>query len=532
MPATACGLLLVSLAGCASLTGSHMQPAASSKRTPLLKAFASAQPTSEDAPASTRPSVMNGDAIDTALMVASGNRRYQNTLDLAAGLLFGSTAAAWITPLLLDAPMAAAIGFSKSELISASSAVFAGWASGCAILSPLSDKIGRKPIIRWSGVFLAAGLALPAGIGLLPSPALLAFPALLAARAFAGFGVGGLMAQAFALALESSEGARSKSGGMKINLYYCLAVCLLAAYHFFVASPAWLGLGWQVEITALAAIIAGSALTVGLVAEESPPYLMAMGRLDEAEAAIRRIASTNGVESREAGDTFRRLATTRMADESQARPAQSESEGGWAMAEQKEASPPSLWQPSTLTMSACVMAAFFAATAAWFVLNLSAGSLSDSVLLNLVLLNLVDVPAYTAAGWLAERYGTRQVARGGFIAGSLVLLSLAAAVGHAPQAAITTLALVGKVCISGAFGLMWVLPVEVYPANLRGAALGFANVFGRAGAILAPIITGALPLSSSAAVCSVIAIGGAAALSIMDRSASHESGEGRRSDLV
>lgn len=47
------------------------------------------------------------------------------------------------------------------------------------------------------------------------------------------------------------------------------------------------------EITALAAIIAGSELTVGLVAEESPPYLMAMGRLDEAEAAIRRIAVNN-----------------------------------------------------------------------------------------------------------------------------------------------------------------------------------------------------------------------------------------------
>ena len=40
-------------------------------------------------------------------------------------------------------------------------------------------------------------------------------------------------------------------------------------------------------------------------------------------------------------------------------------------------------------------------------------------------------------------------------------------------------------------------------------------VFGRVGAILAPIVTGALPLSTASAVCSVIAFGGAAALTSM-----------------
>ena len=124
------------------------------------------------------------------------------------------------------------------------------------------------------------------------------FPALIAARALTGFGVGGLMSQSFALALESSESARSKSGGVKVNLYYCLAVILIAAFHLVVASSSpLLGLAWQAEIVLLAAIILGGSLAVGMVAEESPPYLMAVGKVDEAEAALRRIARTNGIEA-------------------------------------------------------------------------------------------------------------------------------------------------------------------------------------------------------------------------------------------
>ena len=194
----------------------------SSRRVPLLAAVHAESESSAFDEAGSNP-------LDHVLEVASGGRTYQGRLELATGLLFGGTAACWIMPLLLDAPMAVAIGFAKPQLIFSSCATYVGWAGGCAVLGPMGDKIGRLKIIAASGVSLAAGFALT--VALLLSPAALAFPALVAARAVSGFGVGGLMSQAFALALESSESARSKSTGVVINLYFCLAVCLLAGFH-------------------------------------------------------------------------------------------------------------------------------------------------------------------------------------------------------------------------------------------------------------------------------------------------------------
>ena len=84
------------------------------------------------------------------------------------------------------------------------------------------------------------------------------------------------------------------------------------------------------------------------------------------------------------------------------------------------------------------------------------------------------------------------------------------------QPAITAAALAGKFCISAAFGLLWVLPAEMYPAHCLGAALGFANVCGRSGSMLAPVATAALPLWGTAAACCAVSLAGAAALAAID----------------
>lgn len=148
-----------------------------------------------------------------------------------------------------------------------------------------------------------------------------------------------------------------------------------------------------------------------------------------------------------------------------------------------------------------------------FVLNLSAGSLSSSLLLNLVLLTVVDLPGMAVAGWLAQRHGTRQVASGLFLActGVLAALSVASARMASP-AAVMALALLGKGCVSGAFTLMWVLPMELYPTTMRGAGLGFANVCGRLGGMLAPILTSGLPLPVVSALSCAMTAAGAVAL--------------------
>lgn len=46
-----------------------------------------------------------------------------------------------------------------------------------------------------------------------------------------------------------------------------------------------------------------------------------------------------------------------------------------------------------------------------------------------------------------------------------------------------------KFGISSAFCIVYVLTTELYPTEIRGLAFGLSNTFGRAGSILATIMT-------------------------------------------
>mmetsp|Transcript_42341 Transcript_42341/g.133608 ORF Transcript_42341/g.133608 Transcript_42341/m.133608 type:complete len:80 (-) Transcript_42341:342-581(-) len=60
--------------------------------------------------------------------------------------------------------------------------------------------------------------------------------------------------------------------------------------------------------------------------------------------------------------------------------------------------------------------------------------LARQAMLSLLLLTLVDVPAYAVGGWLAERYGLRHTAAGAFAVGGAILASLAYLASHGERA--------------------------------------------------------------------------------------------------
>jgi len=325
----------------------------------------------------------------------------------------------------------------------------------------------------------------------------LALLQLTAARAIGGLSLGGLMSQSYALALESSETVRQKTTGMLINVYFGVSVCLLAAWHTISRIT---GLGWATELAAISGWITLCTLAVAAFAVESPSFLMDAGRTGDAVLALNRVGALNGVGS-----------------EAEAAIAAAVGDTSLPAKDRSDPNPGGLWQTEWLLRNACVGVAFFASASAWFALNLSAGALSKDVLLNLVMLTLVDVPCYVLASKLAEKCGTQLAATRLLVAGAIVMVGLSV-LGQlsATQAAITLFALAGKGCVSGAFSLLWVLPAEIYPTTCRGAALGFANICGRVGAILAPLMANYLSLPATAASCAGIAVTGAVALTFLD----------------
>ena len=51
---------------------------------------------------------------------------------------------------------------------------------------------------------------------------------------------------------------------------------------------------------------------------------------------------------------------------------------------------------------------------------------------------------------------------------------------------IITLNMVGKFCMTAAFGTVVLYAPEIYPTNLRNLGFGMASVWGRIGAMIAP----------------------------------------------
>jgi len=200
---------------------------------------------------------------------------------------------------------------------------------------------------------------------------------------------------------------------------------------------------------------------------ESPGYLLAKGRRDEAERLLARIggASVLAVAARPGAPGKASVFTTgngRL------------NTGAWLafFCLQLIAYGFLSWAPVFLTMTGWPLAAAIRGT---LVFNLSA------------------VCASLAAGWLLSRYRFRTVALGGALGAAVALVLLYALVtGAAPQ--IATYAAIALVSVLAGFGItsVYTLLSFGYPAACRASGIGIGLMAGRAGGIVSALTGGAL----------------------------------------
>ena len=120
----------------------------------------------------------------------------------------------------------------------------------------------------------------------------------------------------------------------------------------------------------------------------------------------------------------------------------------------------------------------------------SAGySLSSSLTLLLVL-NVGAVTGLFLAGWLADQHGAKRVVLlwFGLSAAFLAVLSIK----MQNELLLNAAVFVTGVFVFSAQVLVYAWVSQIFPAHLRGTALGFAAGVGRLGAILGPAVTGTL----------------------------------------
>jgi MFS transporter, AAHS family, benzoate transport protein len=371
-----------------------------------------------------------------------------------------------------------------------SSALF-GMMFGAIFLGTIADKIGR----RWT-IAICIGLfsVFTAAAGLTHDPVTFSL-----ARFLAGLGIGGVMPNVVA---HMTEYAPRKIRATLVTLMF-------SGYAAGGILAALLGKG-LIETHGWQSVFLAAALPVLLIPvmwkylPESMPFLLAKGRDEE----LKRLASR-------LEPSYQPLATDRIA----------------VPAEDKADSAPirHLFHEGRGFSTVMFWIAFFMclfmvyALSSWLTkLMASAGYSLGSALTFVIVLNVGAMVGAVGGGWLADRFHIKIV-----LAAMYALAAISITLLGYPMPTEVLFILVG---LAGAstIGTQIVANAytgQFYPMAIRATGLGWALGMGRSGAILAPIVIGALvgmqlPLQQNFIAIAIPAVIGMIAVLLIDHSRS------------
>lgn len=338
----------------------------------------------------------------------------------------------------------------------ASSALF-GMMFGAIGFGTLSDKLGRKKTIMLC-ILLFAGFTFLGAFAESP----LQFAVL---RFIAGLGIGGVMPNVVALTTEFAP-KRMKS---------TLVAIMFSGYAIGGMASALLGRalvpvhGWEM-VFMLAGIPILLLPIIWMMLPESLFYLKRSHRDEEAKKIITKIDP-----SYEGKDFEIEPIATHAED---AAPLQA------------------LFQQGRATSTIMFWVAFFMcllmvyALASWLPkLMIGAGYSLGASMLFLFALNIGGMVGAIGGGILADRFHIKPVLVTMFTLGALSLVLLGF---NSPAPVLYTLIAIAGASTIGSQILLYTFVSQYYPSAVRSTGMGFASGVGRIGAIVGPVLTGAL----------------------------------------
>lgn len=354
----------------------------------------------------------------------------------------------------------AAIGsdwaLSTGQLGMLGSAGMLGMALGAALSGMAADKFGRRTVITWTLVIFGVGSGL-AGFSV-------NYPMLLTMRFITGFGLGGELPTASAYISELSP-TKIRGRNVIILESFWAWGWIAAALIAYLMIPLY---GWRMAFW-MGAVPALFAAAFRALVPESPRYLEATGKTEEAAAIVEQM-------EREAGLTD---------------PTDISKNNGAGSAKTKVGFL-DLWSKKYLRSTIVLWVIWFGVNFGYYGFVLWTPSLLVGKGFALVksfeftlIMCLAQLPGYYSAAWLVERIGRKKVLSI-YFAGTALAAWL---FGHGSSE--TSILIYGSLLYFfslGAWGCVYAYTPEVYPTVARGSGTGWAAAFGRLGAFTAPFI--------------------------------------------
>ena len=339
----------------------------------------------------------------------------------------------------------------------ASTALF-GMMFGAMCFGTLSDKIGRKKTIMicvgiFSGfTFCGAFASTPVEFGIL--------------RFLAGLGIGGVMPNVVALMTEyAPKRIRSTLVALMFSGYAIggMASALLGAWLV----PVY---GWKIMF--YIAII--PCLALPLIWKFLPESLMYL-------TSKQQIENTRNIVSKIAPEQVLTSDTEFVLNE---------------VAEDDKAPLKALFQQGRSFSTFMFWIAFFMcllmvyALGSWLPkLMIQAGYSLGASMIFLFALNIGGMIGAIGGGALADRFHIKKVLSIMFMCGALALILLGF---NSPQIVLYSLIAVAGAATIGSQILLYTFVAQYYPTTVRSTGMGWASGVGRIGAIVGPVLTGAL----------------------------------------
>lgn len=339
---------------------------------------------------------------------------------------------------------------------------FVGMAIGATIGGLLADRIGRRSVFAITLLVYGVATGASALVGSLA--------ALLALRFVVGLGLGAELPVASTLI---SEFAPKKIRGRVVvwlEAFWAVGWIAAAVIGTFVVGSSDDGWRWGLAIGMAPAIF---SIVVRWGMPESVRYLMAAGRVTEAERTVRAFEEAAGVPA--PTPTRADVATD---DPAPAEPAPAEPAA-------------SIWSPSLRRRTIALWTVWFCINFSYYGAFIWIPSLLVDQGFSLVrsfeftlIITVAQLPGYAAAAFLIERWGRRPTL-------TLFLIGSACAAAWYGTASTEAMIIAAGCTLSffnlGAWGALYAIGPELYPTSVRGTGTGAAAGFGRIASILAPL---------------------------------------------
>ncbi|KFO66175.1 Solute carrier family 22 member 13, partial [Corvus brachyrhynchos] len=362
----------------------------------------------------------------------------------------------------------------RKDLNNIAQAIYmAGLLLGSMIFGPLSDRIGRRPVILIS-VFLQGLFGL--GIAFVPH-----FYVYMAFRCVVGASVSGITMTILALATEWIGASSRPKAVLTSHCCFAIGQMILAGLSYGIRN-------WRLlEITGSAPMFA-LFFCIGVL-PESARWLVTKGRIEEAKKVLQKAAATHT--SRETSlhshwgwwkrswpwvsfSCFDSLTFCVL----KLKPEKQTKSGSFL----------DLFRKKNLRKVTLIMlCAWFVNSFVYYGLSLNVTNFGLDIYLTQLAFGAVEIPARVGCIFTLQRFGRRKTQAVLLVLSGLVCLIITGIPEDQPMAT-TILATIGKFAASASFSTSYVYAAELFPTIVRQTGVGLCSMSARVAGILAPLV--------------------------------------------